>query len=529
MTVSGSGPAISWDDATWILTSSFIVFTMQTGFALYESGCVQRKNEVSVMMKNCVDPVICGLIYWAIAYGLSVAGMEPDAVEGKYFGLGDFLVDSMDQQMGSLFAKFTFRLSTIAITSTIVSGAMAERITFRGWCVFAAMSTVGYSLPGYWIWSEKGFLRALRAVDISGCSCVHLVGGMAGLVTTIYLGPRLQRFDVKHGSSLMWATAVKTTGGQDDLFSRTILHSPTNALLGVLMLWWGWLGLNMGSTFGVSGHKWKYASRAAVATMMASSVGGTNGLVLSYFLKKKRLDIVMFIVGLLSSLVSISAGSTLYSPIEAIGVAFIGSALSIMSIGLLTKYEIDDPTGSVAIHLPSSVWGMVAVSLIVEKDTLLKLTYGQSGVIRGGSINFLVSQLVAVATIGLWTAVITLIMLTVTSKFVQLKKDPEDELAGGDLTEHGVDYKSNDDTLLPQSTTHILSLGLKPVGDLDPKLFARKNLRKVIQTMKSCHMDEGIMNESLMKTIKAQQVKNLALAWPLVIKRNQVRSISTIS
>lgn len=360
-------------------TSSFIIFTMQTGFSLLESACVQRKSEVSIMMKNCVDPLFNGITYWAVAYGISVSSVDADKAHFetsllRLVGWGDFLVDSVSPTMGEMFAKFTFRLSLSAIATTIVSGAMAERITFKAYIMFSVLNTIIFSLPGYWIWSEEGFLLQLKAVDIAGASALHLVGGMAGLVATIYLGPRLGRFEGISGSSvnLMWATAASSLPetsafNAKSIFSQCVLHSPTNALLGALMLWWGWMGLNMGSTFGVSGHKWKYASRAAVATIIAGSAGGCNGLMLSYITRNRKLDIIIFIVGLLSSLVAISGGCTLYQPWEAMVVGYIGSTLAILTVKLLNVLHIDDPTNAIAIHLPASVWAMISVSLIVEK------------------------------------------------------------------------------------------------------------------------------------------------------------------
>lgn len=201
------------------------------------------------MMKNCVDPIVTGLVYWCVAYGLSVTGFHGSWLETPFFGVGDFFVDDLSDNMGSLFAKFTFRLSEAAIATTIVSGsfcsekcldhlspslgAMATRVTFRSYCVFATMASVAFAIPSYWMWADRGFLRQLKAVDIAGCATLHLVGGVSGLVATLYLGSRSGRFEGGHGSGLMWATAAAVTGkNMESVYSRAILHSPTNALLG---------------------------------------------------------------------------------------------------------------------------------------------------------------------------------------------------------------------------------------------------------------------------------------------------------
>ena len=126
--------------------------------------------------------------------------------------------------------------------------------------------------------------------------------------------------------------------------------------------------------------------------------------------------------------------------------------------------QIDDPTNSIAIHLPASIWGLIALSLVVEKDTLLELTYNQSGILRGGSLNFVVAQLVSIFTIGIWAAATTFLMLILTQMVTRMRVTKEEEVLGNDLVEHNVDYRSNDDTLLPLSISHVLSLGLKPEG-----------------------------------------------------------------
>ena len=169
------GEDISWDDATWILTSSFIIFTMQTGFSLLGSGSVRRKNHVSIILKNCCDPLFSGLAFWTVGYGLSMTTNED--YTNPFIGWGQFMVDSTQSNMGQLFASYTYRLSLASVATTIVLGAMAERITFIAYCFFSFFITIMFSIPSYWIWSTNGFLKQINAVDIAGCSTVHLSGG----------------------------------------------------------------------------------------------------------------------------------------------------------------------------------------------------------------------------------------------------------------------------------------------------------------------------------------------------------------
>ena len=232
------GESIDSDDATWILTSAFIIFTMQSGFGLLESGMASRKNEANIMVKNAVDVIYGGLSYWLFGFALSFG---KEQIGNGFLGLGYFLTDADESEMGQVFSKYFFQLSFSTTATTIVSGAMAERTNLKAYTLYSFLNTLTYTLPAHWIWADNGWLRRMGAVDIAGCGAVHLVGGVSGLVATIILKPRTGRFDTNSPPLQM--------------------ASPTNVLLGTFMLWWGWLGFNCGSTFGISGKKWKLASR----------------------------------------------------------------------------------------------------------------------------------------------------------------------------------------------------------------------------------------------------------------------------
>ena len=233
---------VNSDDATWILTSAFIIFTMQSGFGLLESGLVSRKNEVNIMVKNAIDVIFGGLAYWMFGFAFSFGD---DASSNAFCGMGHFFTDVDESSMGYIYSKYVFQLSFATTATTIVSGAMAERTNMKAYIAFSFLNTLTYCFPAHWIWADNGWLKKLGAVDIAGSSAVHVVGGVSGLVATIYLKPRTGRsFD-------------------DNPRTRKVpsMASPTNVLLGTFMLWWGWLGFNCGSTFGISGEKWKLAAR----------------------------------------------------------------------------------------------------------------------------------------------------------------------------------------------------------------------------------------------------------------------------
>ncbi|GMT15322.1 hypothetical protein PFISCL1PPCAC_6619, partial [Pristionchus fissidentatus] len=248
------------DDGVWVITSSFTIFTMTSGFGLLESGRVSSKDEVNIMVKNVIDVIFGGLSYWMFGFGLTFG----DAYPNRFIGLGKFFFDPDENYefvQGWNYASFIFQMSFATTTSTIVSAGMAERIRLKSYIIVSFLLTAVHSIPAHWVWSNHGFFYQLGVIDSAGCSVVHLVGGVSGLVATLYLRPRQNRFGEK---------------GQQQL------SNPTNAVLGTFMLWWGWLAFNTGSTYGVSKYKWRLAARSAVATVMSSAGGGMTIVVFSF-------------------------------------------------------------------------------------------------------------------------------------------------------------------------------------------------------------------------------------------------------
>ena len=268
------------DDALWMVTCSCIIFNMQTGFGMLESGCVSLKNEVNIMMKNMVDVVLGGMTYWAFGYGMSYG---ESSMTSWFMGFGDWFVDDDGVRIGPTFTGFIFQMSFATTATTIVSGAIAERFDFNAYCIFSLVNTIVYCVPAGWLWASRGFLYQLGCVDIAGSGGVHLVGrnkknlfiitsrpgGASALVSAWLVGPRLGRWELTEAPPM---------------------GSPTNALIGLYMLWWGWLAFNAGSTFGVTDNKWQLSARACCTTMMASVAGGWVALVQSYFMNNKKQD-----------------------------------------------------------------------------------------------------------------------------------------------------------------------------------------------------------------------------------------------
>ncbi|KAK3735068.1 hypothetical protein QZH41_010772 [Actinostola sp. cb2023] len=408
-------------DAVWILTSAFIIFTMISGFGLLESGMVSKKNEANIMVKNAVDVIFGGLGFWMFGFAFAF-GNDPGGTNA-FSGFGNFFTDADESEMGEVFSLYLFQASFATTATTIVSGAVAERMNLRAYSLFAFTNTITYSFPAHWVWGEKGWLKEMGVVDMGGASPVHLVGGVAGLVATLMLKPRTGRYKART-SKKEW---------------NHVMASPINVLLGMFMLWWGWLGFNCGSTFGVSGGKWKLASRSAVCTLNASTGGGVFVTFYSYILYN-RLDIPLLMSGILGSLVSITAICGVVRPGESILIGFIGSAVATVGWQLLDRFEIDDPVGSVSIHAGGSIWGMIAVGMFVEPDNLEKTFSHTYGAFKGGNIRILGIQILACVVISAWTVVVVGIQLWVIDKILGLRLSLEDELLGADAVEHGISH-----------------------------------------------------------------------------------------
>ncbi|KAL4717870.1 hypothetical protein ACJJTC_005715 [Scirpophaga incertulas] len=405
------------EDTNWILTSSFIIFTMQTGFGMLESGCVSIKNEANIMMKNLADISLGGLTYWIFGYGMSFG---EGTYSNPFIGVGDFLVDPPvgDELMGPVFASFLFQLSFATTATTIVSGAMAERCNFKAYCVFSFLNTIVYCVPAGWVWGSHGFLNKMGAVDIAGSGPVHLIGGSSAFASALMLGPRLGRY-AKGNAPLP-------------------LGNPVNAVMGTFVLWWGWLAFNSGSTYGVSGAKWQYAARAAVMTMMGSFGGGCFGLVYTMIKNKGRADVMELINSVLGSLVSITAGCFLYRAWEALVIGAAGAAIVAAATPLLDRLRVDDPVGASAVHGAAGCWGVIAVGLFADNPVPMDTTNGRSGLFKGGGWYLLGVQCLTCVCLMSWAGLVTMALLWAIDHALPIRMDPYEELIGADLTEHRI-------------------------------------------------------------------------------------------
>ncbi|GFU07041.1 putative ammonium transporter 3 [Nephila pilipes] len=384
---------VNADDATWILTASFVIFTMQTGFGLLESGAVSKKNEVNILMKNAVDVVLGGLSYWMFGYGFQY-GQGPGTT--AFCGFGSFFVDAEND--GGVFATFIFQLSFATTATTIVSGAMAERADFNAYILFSFVNTITYCIPAGWMWGQHGFLKKLGAIDFAGSCAVHLTGGASALVAAIMLKPRLHRYDQ----------------GIDSL----AMGDPGNAIMGLFTL-------------------------AAINTINASLGGGMAALIITY-LKNHVFGVSDTVNGILGALVGVTAGSAFLRPWESIIVGAICAIVVNESAPFLDKLNVDDPVGAVAVHGVGGILGMTAVGLFVEADPLLNMTGGLNGLFKGGGFYFLSVQLLSCLCTATWSMSTTFILLKTINFITPIRMSQPKELLGADFNEHNIRHDGYD-------------------------------------------------------------------------------------
>ncbi|CAJ0959250.1 unnamed protein product, partial [Mesorhabditis belari] len=408
------------DDAVWLISSSFLIFTMHSGFGLLESGNVSAKDEVNIMVKNVVDVVCGGLAYWAVGFGLSYG--SDGWMDNQIVGFGQFFYDPVRLEANVndeawAYAVFLFQMSLATTASTIVSGAVAERAKLKSYILLGILVTLAQALPAHWVWDKRGFLYQMGVVDYAGCACNHLVGGIIGLVATVYLKPRRNRFieDSVHQMS-----------------------SPGNALLGTFLLWWGWFGINTGCVWGVSAGRWRLGGRAAVASIMTSIGGGAVATIVSY-IHWDKLRVQYLINGVLSSLVAITAFAPIAQPWHAVIVGGVAALLSISVLPVLEHFHVDDPVGVVPIHLVSSIWGMISVGIFAKRDRYVAEGLKYDGLIYDGGFTLLRIQITCILVIIVYCTVAGyLILACIEHSPLGLRVSDYEEELGADATEHGL-------------------------------------------------------------------------------------------
>ncbi|MGE3300128.1 MAG: ammonium transporter, partial [Arcobacter sp.] len=329
---------VSFDEINllWILVSAFLVFMMQLGFSLVETGVVRSKNTINVAMKNLIDTVFSIIFFWLFGFGL-MFGMDSFGL----IGIDKFLIDGKDLQLNGF---FFFQAMFAATAITIVSGAVAERIKFNGYIVVAIIvSSIIYPIFGHWAWNDNGWLKELGFVDFAGSTVVHSVGAWIGLAGAIVLGPRLGKFRK----------------------NKTIYFAPSNhnfIVFGVFILFFAWFGFNAGSLLEFKPE----VTSILLNTLLAGVFGGLSAWIITLF-SKEKVGVEIFSFGIIAGLVGITAGCYEFNAIQSAFVGFISSfIMHFTDIFLTKKLKIDDPLSVVSIHGFVGVWGTIAVGIFAN-------------------------------------------------------------------------------------------------------------------------------------------------------------------
>lgn len=404
----------------WFLIGAALVFWMQAGFAMVETGFTRAKNAGNIIMKNLMDFCIGTVVFSLLGYTLM---MGEDAL-GGFIGLPnldmwtsfkDFIASPADGSFTGA-STFVFNLVFCATTATIVSGAMAERTKFSAYCIYSAViSLFVYPIEAHWIWGG-GWLSQLGFHDYAGSCAIHMVGGFAALVGAICLGPRIGKY-------------VRDESGKVTKVNAIPGHSITLGALGVFILWLGWYGFN-----GAAATSASELSSIFMTTTIAPAVATFTTMAYTW-IRNGKPDVSMCLNASLAGLVAITAGC---DALDALGASIVGIVAGILVVvvveALDLKLHIDDPVGAVGVHCANGVWGTLAVGLLANPDA----PAGLSGLFYTGSASLLGIQALGFVAVAAYSVVVMIAVFKIIDRLHGLRTSAEDEIAGLDSTEHGL-------------------------------------------------------------------------------------------
>ena len=407
-------------DIIWLCLTAFLVFFMQAGFAMVETGLTRAKNAVNIMMKNLLDFSFGAILFWAIGYAIMYSSGD-----SNFFGFDSALAflgsanAPTDNAGYGLSAAWLFQVVFAATAATIVSGAMAERTKLISYIVYSIiLSAVVYPFTGHWIWGG-GWLADMGIRDFAGSTVVHSVGGWAALAGAIMVGPRLGKYN------------------KDGTVNAITPHNMPLAALGVFILWFGWYGFNPGSTLLAIGG----VSHVAVTTTLAASAGAIAAMIISWIHFKKP-DLSMALNGTLAGLVGITAPCASVSTGSAVIIGLVAGLLVFYScLFFERKLKIDDPVGAISVHGICGAWGTLAVGLFGQRA--IDVQYWsedstiQDGLFFGGGFGQLGTQAIGVLAVFAFVFVVMLIVFTIIKATIGLRVSDAEQMQGLDLGEHG--------------------------------------------------------------------------------------------
>ncbi|GAU79123.1 ammonium transporter [Fusibacter sp. 3D3] len=410
-------------DTMWVLVATCLVFFMQAGFAMVETGFTRAKNSGNIIMKNFMDFSVGSLIFWLFGFGL----MFNTDILG-FVGKINLFSNGTYEHLGlsiPIEAFIIFQTVFCATAATIVSGAMAERTKFASYLVFSfVISAVIYPVVGHWIWGG-GWLAARGFHDFAGSTVVHSVGGWAALVGAKVLGPRLGKYEKGRSNAIPG-------------------HSITLGALGVFILWFGWFGFNPGSTLSMGNPT--LVGHIFMTTNLSAAAGAVGAMAITW-IKHKKPDVGMTLNGALAGLVGITAGTDAVSLEAAVVIGF----LSGLIVVYVTKFVdevllIDDPVGAFAVHGACGVFGTLMVGVFAT----------EGGLLYTGDISLLATQVIGISATAFWTISSSFVLFKVIDMTMGLRVSAREETLGLDLEEHGIvgyaDFEIKKEKMVNQTT-----------------------------------------------------------------------------
>ncbi|MGJ7922142.1 ammonium transporter [Neobacillus sp. LXY-4] len=391
-------------DTIWVVLTAAMIILMEGGFALLEAGFVRKKNSVNIIMKVFADIIIGTLSYFILGFGL-MYGADLLGLFGTngFFMTGD--LSHIDLTI-SLDTYWLFQGAFVIAVISIVSGAVAERVNFRAYLLYAVIMTAFiYPIAGHWVWGG-GWLAELGMKDFAGSAVIHALGGFAALAAAILIGPRTGKFSSVGTSSVALPSNLPL------------------ASVGAFLLWFGWFGFNAGSTLAATDVR---IGHIAIVTMLSAAAGGAVTMFYTLF-RYGRSDAPSVINGSLAGLVGITAGCAYVSDLSALFIGAVAGLLMMAATNWLEARGIDDPVGAFPVHAISGVWGTVAVGLFAT----------EGGLFTDGGWHLLMIQVIALVVLCAWGFGLTWISLKLINIWVPIRSTEEEEEVGLDISYHGI-------------------------------------------------------------------------------------------
>ncbi|MDR1471459.1 MAG: ammonium transporter [Synergistaceae bacterium] len=425
-------------DTIWVLLGAILVFFMQAGFAMVETGFTRAKNAGNIIMKNLMDFALGSVVFWIIGFGIMFGG----DIWG-IFGQPDLFVRGSYDTTVHTSAFLIFQTVFCATAATIVSGAMAERTKFSAYCIYSLMiSAVIYPISGHWIWGG-GWLSKLGFHDFAGSTAVHMVGGVAALVGAYMLGPRVGKYD------------------PDGRANAIPGHSLTLGALGVFILWFAWFGFNGGSTLSATGDEALVSMSSVIFNTNIAAAAAADVTMLITWVRYGKPDVSMTLNGALGGLVAITAGCDAVSPVGALLIGSISAFILVFGIEFIDqKMKVDDPVGAIGVHGLCGAAGTIMTGLFAL----------DGGLFYGGGAGMVMAQALGVLAVALWTASSMTVVFSLIKAVTGLRVSKDEEMEGLDIREHAIASSYADFMPLSAESFSFVKAKMAEAGNLKSRI-----------------------------------------------------------